>query len=74
MQTWVLVGAWTFAALLAVVLLGFAGYEIAWKARRLASDRGRLEDVLTELQDTAARLRMPGDRASADTPSDRRAG
>ena len=43
MQGWIVVCAWAFAVVFAVVVLGFAGYEISWKARRLATERARLE-------------------------------
>jgi outer membrane murein-binding lipoprotein Lpp len=49
--------AWAAAAAVAVVVLGFCGYEIIWKANRLRRDVGRLQsaaDQLTELRDGLA--------------------
>jgi hypothetical protein len=41
---WILALAWGAAVVLALVVLGFAGYEIWWKAARL---RGELDRLLT---------------------------
>lgn len=69
MQVWLVGGAWLFAVLLAVVLLGFAGYELAWKARRLAADRAKLDRTVTELAALAAQLQAAADRAAALRPA-----
>ncbi|HEU5268286.1 MAG TPA: hypothetical protein VFU36_00065 [Jatrophihabitans sp.] len=69
MQVWLVVGAWLFAVLLAVVLLGFAGYELAWKGRRLAADRAKLDRTVTELSALAAQLQAAADRAAALRPA-----
>jgi hypothetical protein len=73
MQVWVVVAAWTFAALFAIVLLGFAGYELTWKTRRLTADRAKLDRTRAELAELAAQLQAAADRAAAlragnDTP------
>jgi hypothetical protein len=73
MQVWVVVGAWAFAALFAIVLLGFAGYELAWKTRRLTTDRAKLDGTMAELAELAAQLQAAADLAAAlrtgnDTP------
>ena len=68
MQWWVVTGAWAFAVLFAVVLLGFAGYELAWKARRLAADRARLDRTVTDLTELAGQLRAAADRAAGLRP------
>lgn len=65
MQVWLVVGAWAFAALFAIVLLGFAGYELTWKARRLTADRAKLDRTMAELAELAAQLRAAADRAAA---------
>jgi hypothetical protein len=69
MQGWIVAGAWLFAVLFAAVVLGFAGYEIRWKLRRLDADRGRLELVAAELgsvgaqlSEASARTRNPGSK------------
>ncbi len=68
MQVWLVVGAWAFAVLFAVVLLGFAGYELAWKARRLNADRAKLDRTRIELAELAAQLQAAADRAAALRP------
>ncbi|MEO6700570.1 MAG: hypothetical protein ABI140_15380 [Jatrophihabitantaceae bacterium] len=62
MQGWLVVGAWAFAVLFAIVVLGFAGYELSWKARRLATDRAKLAQLLAELSEVGARLQDAADR------------
>ena len=68
MQVWLVAGAWLFAVLFAAVLLGFAGYELAWKARRLAADRAKLESTAAGLAELAAQLQAAADRAAALQP------
>lgn len=62
MQAWIVAGAWAFAVLFAVVMLGFAGYEISWKARRLVAERARLEQLMAELARLGAELQASADR------------
>ncbi|HEX4727255.1 MAG TPA: hypothetical protein VH298_05630 [Jatrophihabitans sp.] len=62
MQGWLVVGAWIFAALFAAVLLGFAGYELTWKSRRLAAEQARLTGLVAELNAVGARLQDAADR------------
>jgi len=66
-MVWLVIGGWAFAVLFAVVLLGFAGYELAWKARRLQSDKAKLDRTAVELSALAEQLRAAADRASALT-------
>lgn len=68
MQVWLVAGAWLFAVLFAAVLLGFAGYELAWKARRLNADRAKLNRTMVELADLASQLQAAADRAAALRP------
>ncbi|MGI8666223.1 MAG: hypothetical protein ACR2N4_09360 [Jatrophihabitans sp.] len=62
MQGWLVVGAWVFAVLFAVVLLGFAAYELSWKSRRLLADRARLEQLVGQLGEVAGQLQAGADR------------
>ncbi|MEO7260363.1 MAG: hypothetical protein ABI047_03765 [Jatrophihabitantaceae bacterium] len=62
MQAWIVTGAWVFAVLLAVVVLGFAGYEIRWKSRRLAAERARLDRLIAELARLGAQVQASADR------------
>ncbi|HEY0167581.1 MAG TPA: hypothetical protein VGB75_11120 [Jatrophihabitans sp.] len=62
MQGWIVAGAWGFAVLLAVVVLGFASYEISWKSRRLVAERARLEQQMAELTRLGAQLQAAADR------------
>ena len=67
MQVWLVVGAWAFAVLFAIVLLGFAGYELAWKTRRLAADRAKLDEYLTSVREVEKRAQaMRSEKATAD--------
>jgi Zn-dependent protease len=62
MQGWLVVGAWIFAVLFAAVVLGFAGYELTWKTRRLAAEQARLAQLLAELAAIGTRLQNAADR------------
>ena len=62
MEAWIVLGAWAFAVVFAVVVLGFAGYEITWKTRRLAAERAKLEQVAAELARTGAQLQAAAER------------
>jgi hypothetical protein len=62
MKAWIVLGAWAFAVVFAVVMLGFAVYEISWKTRRLAAERARLEQLTAELVRTGAQLQAAADR------------
>ncbi len=56
-MSWVPIGAWGAALLIAVVLLGFCAYEVNWKAERLRRDLGKLQtdaDRLVELRGALA--------------------
>lgn len=62
MQAWIVVAAWGFAVVFALVVLGFVGYEISWKSRRLLAEQARLEQLMTELAGVGARLQASADR------------
>ncbi len=62
MQAWVVIGAWAFAIVFAVVLLGFAAYELAWKTRRLATDQAKLQLLATQLGAVGADLQAAAER------------
>lgn len=62
MQAWIVVGAWAFAVLFALVVLGFAGYELRWKARRLTTERALLEQLAGELTAVGTQLQTAADR------------
>ena len=53
---WIPVGAWIAALAIWIVVLGFCGYEIVWKSRRLQADLrelGTLAAQLTALREQA---------------------
>ncbi|MDT0262859.1 hypothetical protein [Jatrophihabitans lederbergiae] len=62
MQAWIVGGAWLFAVLVAVVVLGFALYELVWKTRRLTTERASLEQLVAELTAVGEQLRTSADR------------
>jgi len=64
MQGWLVAGAWIFAVLLAVIVFAFAGYELAWKTKRLNADKAKLDRTITELSGIAAQLQAAADRAA----------
>jgi hypothetical protein len=63
MQGWVVGGAWLFAVLFALVLFGFAAYELNWKSRRLQGDRVKLEALVAQLSVTGHDLQATAERA-----------
>jgi cell division protein FtsL len=65
MQGWVVAGAWLFALLVALVVLGFAVYELSWKSRRLLAERDRLNRLIAELRSVSGDLHRIADRAHA---------
>jgi hypothetical protein len=62
MQAWIIIAAWGFAVVFALVVLGFVGYEISWKSRRLLAEQARLEQLAAELARTRARLQASAER------------
>jgi len=65
MQGWIVAGAWLFAVLFGLVVLGFAGYELSWKIRRLNEDKEKLDRLLAELSNAALALRSSAERAGS---------
>ncbi|MBE7190287.1 hypothetical protein [Jatrophihabitans endophyticus] len=66
---WIPIAAWIAAAAIAVVVLGFCAYEIAWKSKRLRSDVAELMTLtagLTDLQGSIAVARQRIAAASAE--------
>jgi hypothetical protein len=62
--SWLVGLAWGIALLVAAVVLGVCGYELAWKSKRLSRDLRDLltvRDELTSLQQRlfAAQRRLP---------------
>ncbi len=63
-MSWLVGLAWGIAVLIAVVVLGVCGYELAWKSKRLSKDLRDLltmRDELTSLQQrlSTAQRRLP---------------
>jgi uncharacterized membrane-anchored protein YhcB (DUF1043 family) len=48
-SSWLPWAAWGLAVVVAVVVLGFCLYELAWKSRRLQRDLRRLQALTGEL-------------------------
>lgn len=65
---WVPIAAWCAAALVTLVVLGFCGYEIGWKAARLRRDVRQLQDVAAELDELRGNLAGVQQRAAAMRP------
>lgn len=66
---WIPLAAWVAAAAIAVVVLGFGAYEIAWKSKRLRSDVGELLTLgvqLSELQGSIAAVQQRVASATAE--------
>lgn len=65
--------AWAVAGALAIVVIGFCGYEIRWKLRRLRADLDELDVVIGQLRDVQADLGALAGRLSSTLRSARRA-
>lgn len=63
-SAWVPVGAWIAAAVVAVVVLGYCAYEIAWKTKRLRADLRKLQDVNDQLAELQTQLAATQQRAT----------
>ena len=62
---WLPIAAWCFAAVLALVVLGFCGYEISWKANRLQRDLRRLQGLTDQLVELRGQLTEAQQRVAA---------
>jgi len=56
------VAAWGFAVVFALVVLGFVGYEVSWKTKRLLAEQARLEQLMADLAGVGANLQASADR------------
>ena len=64
-MAWIPIAAWCFAGVLALVVLGFCGYEIFWKAQRLQRDVQKLEGLTDQLTELRAQLAEAQQRVAA---------
>jgi len=62
MTGWIVGGAWLFAVAVAVVVLGFAAYELRWKLHRLQTDVERLQVLVVELAAVGTALQASAER------------
>jgi len=62
---WIPIAAWCFAAVLALVVLGFCSYEIFWKAQRLQRDLARLQRMSGQVVELRGQLAEAQQRVSA---------
>lgn len=62
MHVWIVVGVWAAALLFSVIVLGFATYEIVWKAQRLDRDRTRLTALVADLLAVSEQLQAAAER------------
>ena len=62
MTGWIVGGAWLFAVAVAVVVLGFALYELRWKLSRLQTDVERLQVLVVELAAVGTALQASAER------------
>jgi len=62
---WIPIAAWCLAGVLALVVLGFCGYEIFWKAQRLQRDVQKLEGLTDQLTELRAQLAEAQQRVAA---------
>lgn len=67
-MAWVPISAWLAALVVALIVLGFFGYEIVWKTRRLRADLDRLRVVGDQLSALQGRLAETGERINAMRP------
>jgi hypothetical protein len=62
---WIPIGAWIAAAVVAIVVLGFCGYEIGWKTKRLRRDLRELERLAGQLSVLRGQLARTQERIAA---------
>ncbi|HEX3336347.1 MAG TPA: hypothetical protein VHS54_07795 [Jatrophihabitans sp.] len=64
-MSWVPLIAWLAALLVAAVVLGFCGYEIIWKAKRLRGDVQALQGMADQIADLRGQLAAAQERMAA---------
>ncbi len=64
---WVVAGTWIGAAVFALLVLGFCGYEVAWKARRLRTAQARLQELTGTIEQLQADMTSARQRAAGRT-------
>lgn len=64
-MVWIPIAAWCAAALIAVVLLGFCAYEIAWKTKRLNRDLRAMQGLAAQLAQLRADIAEAQQRIAA---------
>ena len=57
--------AWAVALAVALVVLGYCGYELFWKARRLRADLRQLQELAGRTQQLREVLTVIQDRVAA---------
>ena len=62
---WIPIGAWIAAAVIALVVLGFCAYELAWKTRRLRRDVAQLQSLNAALIELQGGIAAAQERISA---------
>jgi hypothetical protein len=62
---WIPIAAWAFAGVLALIVLGFCGYEVSWKAQRLQRDLRRLQGLTGQLTELRGQLAEAQERVAA---------
>ena len=62
---WILLGVWVAAVVIAVIVLGFCAYEIAWKSKRLRSDVGELLALSASLAELQGSVSVVAQRLAA---------
>lgn len=60
---WVIAAGWGIAVLVALVVLGFCGYELTWKSARLRRDLRGLQGLRLQLTDIQGQLAQVQERA-----------
>lgn len=61
-MAWIPIGAWAGAGLIALIVLGFCAYELAWKTKRLRADLNQLLELATQAQDLRTELAATSQR------------
>ena len=62
---WIPIGAWIGAVVVALVVLGFCAYELAWKSRRLRRDVAGLQSLNAQLAELQGGIAAARERITA---------